>query len=151
YVAPTSSSSIIYQKDFRRSGPVEKSELVVCGSKSRLVRILLAKAQALGRKAVSNSWNKWLDKVWDVYKDFCEVMDLRALLSEVDTLVSFIVWLNLTQSFSDCMDVLAVSRSYLEAQFADLSKEYRVKRVYRALLKGYRKAKDPDWPCDPLT
>ncbi|CAG8743581.1 25538_t:CDS:2, partial [Racocetra persica] len=31
---------------------------------------------------VSNSWNKWLDKAWDVYRDFCEVMDLRVLPSE---------------------------------------------------------------------
>ncbi|CAG8551042.1 7540_t:CDS:2, partial [Racocetra persica] len=125
YVAPASSPSIIYQRDFRRSGTMEKPELAVCGSKN---------------------------KAWDVYRDFCEVMDLRALSSEVDTLVSFIVWLDLTQSFSGCMDVLAaVSRAHLEAQLADPSKEYRVKRVYRALLKGYRKAKDPDWPRDPLT
>ncbi|CAG8808413.1 35005_t:CDS:2, partial [Racocetra persica] len=83
FVAPASSPSIIYQRDFRRSRTVEKPELAVCGSKSR---------------------------------DFCEVMDLRALLAEVDTLVSFIVWLDLTQSFSGCMDVLAaVSRAHLEA------------------------------------
>ncbi|CAG8482546.1 32327_t:CDS:2, partial [Racocetra persica] len=138
--------------DFRRSGTVEKPELAVCSSKNRLVKMLLAKVQTLNKKAVSDSWNKRLDKAWDVYRDFCKVMNLRALPSEVDTLVSFIVWLDLTQSISGCMDVLAaVSRAHLEAQLTDPSKEYRVKRVYRALLKDHRKAKDPNWPRDSLT
>ncbi|CAG8689567.1 21238_t:CDS:1 [Cetraspora pellucida] len=131
---------------------MEKPELAVCGSKNRLVKILLTKAQALSRKAVSDSWNKQLDKAWDVYRDFYEVMNLKALPSEVDTLVSFIVWLDLTQSISVCIDVLAaVSRAHLEVQLTDPSKEYKVKRVYRTLLKDYRKAKDPNWPRDPLT
>ncbi|CAG8628151.1 5906_t:CDS:2 [Cetraspora pellucida] len=55
-------------------------------------------------------------------------------------------------SISGCMDVLtAVSRTHLETQLTDPSKEYRVKRVYRTLLKDHRKAKDPNWPRDPLT
>ncbi|CAG8783272.1 5079_t:CDS:2, partial [Cetraspora pellucida] len=152
YVAPVSSSGFIYQKNFRRNEIMKKPELTVCGSKNRLVKMLLAKAQTLSKKTVLDSWNKQLDKAWNVYKDFCKVMNLKAFPSKVDILVSFIVWLDLTQSISGCIDVLAaVSRAYLEVQLTDPSKEYRVKRVYRTLLKDYRKAKDPNWPCDPLT
>ncbi|CAG8761452.1 18241_t:CDS:2, partial [Dentiscutata erythropus] len=67
-------------------------------------------------------------------------MGLSSLPSAVDTLVSFIVWLDLVHSFSSCADTLvAVSREHLERQLPDPSKEYRVKRVYKALLKEHRK------------
>ncbi|CAG8744822.1 12880_t:CDS:2 [Gigaspora margarita] len=92
-----------------------------------------------------------LDKAWELFKNFCKLMSLIPLPSEVDTLVSFMVWLDLTHSFSVCADVLAaVARGHLEAQLPDPSKEYRVRRVYKALLKEYRKDKEPKWPCDPL-
>ncbi|CAG8573449.1 11578_t:CDS:2 [Gigaspora margarita] len=78
-------------------------------------------------------------------------MKLEALLSTGKTLVSFLVWLDLTNSFAGCADVLAaVSRGHLEVQLLDPSKEYNVKRVYKALLKEYKKDKEPNWPRDPL-
>ncbi|CAG8656091.1 15811_t:CDS:2 [Dentiscutata erythropus] len=62
------------------------------------------------------------------------VMGLEALPSEVDILVSFLVWLDLAHSFSGYVDFLvAVSREHLEHHFSDLSKDYRVKRIYKAL------------------
>ncbi|CAG8652820.1 5089_t:CDS:2, partial [Dentiscutata heterogama] len=50
--------------------------------------------------AVSDNWNHRLDKAWELFKNYCKVMSLVPLPSEVDTLVSFIVWLDLTQSFA---------------------------------------------------
>ncbi|CAG8806944.1 4668_t:CDS:2, partial [Racocetra persica] len=100
---------------------IEKSCLAVLGSKSEMISNLLRK----------------------IFCAYCKIMDLKALPTEVDTLVSFLVWLDLSQYFSRHADFLAaVSRTHLEAQLADPSKEYRVKRVYRALLKEYRQARD---------
>ncbi|CAG8773129.1 13165_t:CDS:2, partial [Dentiscutata erythropus] len=74
------------------------------------------RARALKRGAVSNNWNQRLDKTWELFKNYCKIMSLIPLPSEVDNLASFIVWLDLTHSFAVCADVLtAVSRSHLEA------------------------------------
>ncbi|CAG8857075.1 4522_t:CDS:1, partial [Gigaspora margarita] len=130
---------------------MEEPELAVPGSKSGLVGKLLVRAQALSRKSVSNDWNRRLDKAWDIYKGYCEVMNLEALPSEADTLVSFLVWLDLAHSFSGYVDFLAaVSREHLENRFTDPSKDYRVKRICKALVKEYKKDKEPRWPRDPL-
>ena len=80
------------------------------------------------------------------------MMSLVALPSEADTLVSFLVWLDLAHSFSGYVDFLAaVSREHLEHRFTDPSKDYRVKRICKALVKEYKKDKEPRWPRDPLT
>ncbi|CAG8793869.1 14449_t:CDS:2, partial [Cetraspora pellucida] len=102
--------------DFRCSGTMEESKLAVPSSKSRLVSMLLARAQILRKNSVSQNWNQHLDRAWCLYDNYCKVMGLKALPSKVDTLVSFIVWLDLTHAFSNCTDVLAaVSREHLEA------------------------------------
>ncbi|CAG8520380.1 44898_t:CDS:2 [Gigaspora margarita] len=91
-------------------------------------------------------------QAWTVYKGYCEIMGLTALPSEVDTLVSFLVWLDLAHSFSEYVDFLAaVSREHLECHFSDPSKDYRVKIICKALVKEYKKDKEPRWPRDPLT
>ncbi|CAG8843981.1 33388_t:CDS:2, partial [Gigaspora margarita] len=77
---------------------------------------------------------------------------LLALPLEVDTLVYFLVWLDLVHSFSGYVDFLAaVLREHLEYHFSDPSKDYRVKRIFKALVKEYKKDKEPRWPCDLLT
>ncbi|CAG8848833.1 14369_t:CDS:2, partial [Gigaspora margarita] len=81
-----------------------------------------------------------------------ELAVFGSLPSKIDTLVFFIVWFDLTYSFSTCANVLAaVSREHLEHNLLDPSKDSRVKRVYKALLKEYKKKKDPEWLHDPLT
>ncbi|CAG8826886.1 21013_t:CDS:2, partial [Cetraspora pellucida] len=121
---------------FRCSGTMEESKLAVPSSKARLVSMLLARAQTLRKNSVSQNWNQRLDRAWCLYDNYCKVMGLEALPSKVDTLVSFIVWLDLTHAFSNCTDVLAaVSREHLEAQLPDPSKNYKVKKVFRALFK----------------
>lgn len=130
---------------------MEESKLEFHGSKNSLIKVLLVRAQTLGRNAVSKNWNQRLDKAWKLYTNYCEFMGLKALPSTVDTLVSCLVWLELSNSLAACSDVLAaVSKEHLEAQLPDPSKQYRVKKVYRALLKEYKKDKDPEWPRDPL-
>ncbi|CAG8803060.1 44645_t:CDS:2, partial [Gigaspora margarita] len=50
-----------------------------------------------------------------------------------------------------CADVLAaVSRGHLKAQLPDPSKEYNMRRIYKALIKKYKRDKEPKWPHDPL-
>ncbi|CAG8669705.1 6299_t:CDS:2 [Cetraspora pellucida] len=116
----TFSSDSICQEFVRRSGTMKESKLAVFGCKSGLISKLLVRARMLG---------------------------LSVLPSTVDALVFCIVWLDLIQSFSSCADVLAaVSREHLKHQLPDPTKEYRVKRVYKALLKEYKKEKDPEWP-----
>ncbi|CAG8831906.1 36250_t:CDS:2, partial [Gigaspora margarita] len=141
--SPTSSPSVLCNGSLRGGRAMEKSKLAFSGSKSELVEWLLKRAQSL-------SWNQRLDKAWDLYTKYCKFMKLEALPSSGNTLVSFLVWLDLTNSFAGCADVLAaVSRGHLEAQLPDPSKEYNVKRVYKALLKEYKKDKEPNWPRDP--
>ncbi|CAG8589200.1 17672_t:CDS:2, partial [Cetraspora pellucida] len=43
-----------------------------------------------------------------------------------------------------------LSREHLEAQLLDLTKDYKVRKVFKALLKEHRKDREPEWPCDPL-
>ncbi|CAG8667599.1 23358_t:CDS:2 [Gigaspora margarita] len=114
-------SNNIHKGLFRGSRAMKKSELAVFGYKNKLIKNLLTRVQKLRRKSVSESWNHHLDKVW-VY--------IKALPSEINTLVSFIVWLDLTHSFSTCADVLAtISREHLEHNLPDPSKDYRIKRT----------------------
>ncbi|CAG8725176.1 11503_t:CDS:2, partial [Gigaspora margarita] len=81
-------------------------------------------------------------RAWTVYKGYCEIMGLIALPSELD----------LVHSFSGYVDFLAtVLREHLECHFSDPSKDYRVKRICKALVKEYKKNKEPRWPCDPKT
>ncbi|CAG8630542.1 11274_t:CDS:2 [Dentiscutata erythropus] len=100
------SSNHFHKRLFRSSKALEKPKLAVPGSKSEL----------------------------ELFKKYCKIMSLISLPSEVDTLVSFIVWLDLTYLFAVCADILAaVSRSHLEAQLPDPSKEYWVRRVYKEI------------------
>ncbi|CAG8633324.1 19805_t:CDS:2, partial [Cetraspora pellucida] len=85
---------------FQEGRALEEPKLAVPGSKSGLVSKLLVRVQALSRKSVSNDWNRRLDKAWDIYKDYCEMMSLVALPTETDILLSFLVWLNLIHFFS---------------------------------------------------
>ncbi|CAG8830003.1 26064_t:CDS:2, partial [Gigaspora margarita] len=111
-------SNVICKRVFQKSRTMEEHELAVPGSKSELVCKLLVRAQALSRKSVSNDWNRRLDKVWDIYKDYCGA---------------------------------AVSREHLEHHLTDPSKNYRVKRICKVLVKEYKKDKELRWPCNPLT
>ena len=147
-----SGSDVIRKGFLRGGGTVEEPKLAVPSSKSSLVSKLLMRAQSLSRKSVSEDWNRRLNKAWNVYKGYCEIMRLTALPAEVDILVSFLVWLDLTHFFSGYVDFLAaVSREHLECHFSDPSKDYRVKRICKALVKEYKKDNKTRWPCDPLT
>ncbi|CAG8830983.1 7694_t:CDS:1, partial [Gigaspora margarita] len=76
----------------------------------------------------------------NICKDYCEVMGLVALLAEIDALISCLV--GLAYFFSEYVDFLAtVLREHLEYNFMKLSKDYRVKRICKALVKEYKKIK----------
>ncbi|CAG8684835.1 23570_t:CDS:2 [Cetraspora pellucida] len=60
-----------------------------------------------------------------------QIMGLETLPSKVDTLVSFIVWLDLKYFFSNCADVLAaVLKEHLKVQLLDSTKDYKVKKLF---------------------
>ncbi|CAG8592599.1 34878_t:CDS:2, partial [Racocetra persica] len=86
---------------------------------------LSEEAQKLVRSTCSENWNSRLDKAWKTYADFCRITKQCAVPSSEESLLSCLIWLDLTDAVSACTDVLAaVSREHLERSLPDPSKFY---------------------------
>ncbi|CAG8736291.1 3273_t:CDS:1, partial [Racocetra persica] len=107
------------------SRAVEEQEMAVYSSKSKLVKALLDKAKNLVRKSYSENWNKRLDKAWKTYLEYCGVTGQCAISLSEDSLLPYLIWLDLMDAVSVCSDILAaVSREHLERSLPDPSKLY---------------------------
>ncbi|CAG8541491.1 9545_t:CDS:2, partial [Cetraspora pellucida] len=125
-VSASTSTNNIHKGSVRSSRTIEKPRVVFSSNKSKLVSKLLVKAQSLFSKAFSRGWNNCLDKAWSIFLSFCKITKQKALPSSVNTLVSCLIWLDLTHAFAKCTDILAaVSKEHLNAQFPDPSKAYK--------------------------
>ncbi|CAG8846261.1 10763_t:CDS:1, partial [Racocetra persica] len=92
-----------------------------------------------------------VNKAWKTYLEYCGVIGQCAIPLLEDSLLSCLIWLDLTDAVLVCLDILAaVSRKHLERSLPDPSKLYNVRRVYKALMKESRKDRKPEWPRDPL-
>ncbi|CAG8520704.1 2945_t:CDS:2, partial [Cetraspora pellucida] len=139
------------KRGFRAGRTIKKPEMAIHGSQNKLVAALLEKAHCLIRKACSKNWNIRLDRAWKTFVNFCKITGQNAFPSSEKTLLSCLIWLDLTDAISNCSDILAaVSREHLESSLPDPSKTYNVRKAYKALMKESRKEHEPEWPRDPL-
>ncbi|CAG8531570.1 12114_t:CDS:2, partial [Racocetra persica] len=123
---------------------MEKSKVKILGGAHLAVRSLSQRARELAKDSVSPFYKARTEKYWALYNKFCKRFSINVANPQEDSILAFIMWLDIIGISSQTSQILqtVISNLHFEGK-KDFRKSLAVTKVLRAIKKEVSRNKTP--------